>query len=113
MFKTLLLVSALALLSGGSALAATAGSPTTPAPAAAPQPNTAVLRDLLTQGYDIKSMTIIPQEVARRMANSDQWADDLMITLQHGVTLAICHVRLDSTLTGGTGFLDITCVVDK
>jgi hypothetical protein len=71
------------------------------------------LRELLGQGYAIKELTVIPQEVVQRMAGDATWKDDLMVTLQRGSQVAFCHVVLSVTLTQGTGFLDTTCQVQR
>ena len=70
------------------------------------------LRKLLADGYEVKSTTVIPAEIAKRMAKNDTWTDDLMMILQKGGGLAICHFTLTTTVNP-QGFLDLPCAALK
>jgi hypothetical protein len=70
------------------------------------------LGELLDEGYTIQAVTTIDEDMAKRMAGSDSWKDDLMITMQRGSEVAFCHFVLGITTTGD-GFKDGTCRIMK
>jgi len=108
---TKIAVSALSLcLMGSAALAQSANTaapaapsaPASPAvqqaPAAQPAPTAAPAEPaikrfkmgaLLSQGYEIKAVTMVPQEVTSRLAEKPD-RDGVLVTLQKGSTAATC-----------------------
>lgn len=70
----------------------------------------AVVRDLLSQGFEVKSTVLIPQDVAQRGIGSD-WKDDLMLVLQKGTQLAFCHGVLSLATNAGNFDDTVDCSV--
>lgn len=64
--------------------------------------------ELLTEGYQIHSVTIIDQATAKRMSGNDSWQDDIMLTLTKGTDFAFCHSALSVT-TNGLGLKSTQC----
>jgi hypothetical protein len=75
-------------------------------PAAA---DTAKLRDLLNEGYVIRSTNVINADVIQRAVNNAKWVDDYLVTLQRGNQIAFCHVALGATLDAATFVDQATC----
>jgi hypothetical protein len=55
------------------------------------------LRQLLAEGFEVKSTSVIPADVVKRAMNNDAWIDDVMLTLQRGQQIAFCHLGLVAT----------------
>ncbi len=68
--------------------------------AAAAKPISKTLGELLTEGYQVHSVTVIDQATAKRMSGSDAWQDDLMLTLVKGGDFAFCNFALSVVMTG-------------
>lgn len=98
------LIVATAVLIALSAPAAPQGQP-------APSVQRVKLRALLTEGYEIRNVAIMPQDVASRVAGKLD-VDVVILSLQKASQLATCYYRLDNYLTGVV--LDIEwCIAHK
>lgn len=103
-----------ALLLGLMGTAAWAQSANTAAPAAAasaaPELKRLKMGALLSQGYEIKAVVLVPQEVTSRLALKPD-RDGVLVTLQKGSTAATCLFGLSEyTLPG---LLDIVWCVEQ
>jgi hypothetical protein len=70
---------------------------------------TAKLRDLLDNGFQIRGTDVIAANVIQRAVNSSKWVDDYLMTLQRGNQIAFCHVALGATLDAGSFVDQATC----
>ena len=78
-----------------------------PAQAAAPAPDPAVpaikrvkMRTLMSSGYDIKSVSFVPQDASSRVSKTlDQ--DAALVTLQKGAAAATCFITLEDYIKPG------------
>jgi hypothetical protein len=80
------------------------------APVAAQQPESLTMRQALAGGFEIKSVTFMPEDMARRAGGSN-WTDGVVITLQKGTMLAFCHFTVKATLSSDAQMLGGKCVV--
>jgi hypothetical protein len=94
---------AAALASGGLAVAAVLA---VVGPAVA---ETAKLRDLLDNGFQIRGTDVITANVIQRAVNNSKWVDDYLMTLQRGNQIAFCHVALGATLDAASFVDQATC----
>jgi hypothetical protein len=53
--------------------------------------------ELLKRGYEVKSASVIPEEVAQRAGGAD-WKDGVMLLLQKADSVAFCHFTLSGTI---------------
>ena len=126
------LASLVVCLSGGIALAqsATPATPAKPADAAAPapaaQPAAAAaapapapaapevkrvkMGALLSQGYEIKAVAVVAQEISSRLAERPD-RDGVLVTLQKGSTAATCLYSLSDYVQPGV--LDIVWCIEQ
>jgi hypothetical protein len=70
---------------------------------------TARLRDLLDNGFQIRGTDVIAANVIQRAVNNSKWVDDYLMTLQRGNQLAFCHVALGATLDAASFVDQATC----
>lgn len=96
-------VSILAFLLTGSA----AFAQTQPAPA---QPQRVKMRTLLAAGYQIRAVTIVPQEVSSRVAQKLD-NDAALVTLQKEGAAATCFLALNAYVS--PGMLDIEWCIEQ
>jgi hypothetical protein len=94
---------ATALAGGGLALAAAL---VVAGPALA---ETAKLRDLLDNGFQIRGTNVVAADVIQRAVNNSKWVDDYLMTLQRGNQIAFCHVALGATLDAASFVDQATC----
>jgi len=59
------------------------------------------MKDLLTAGYDVKSVVLVPGDVVKR-GGADSAVDAVMITLQKGGALATCYELYTAFLSDPT-----------
>lgn len=97
---------ALALsLSAGTAVAQTATQPAAPADI-----KRVKMRTLLSSGYEIKSVTIVPQDVSSRVAQKLD-NDAALVTLQKAGAAATCFLALNAYVS--PGMLDIEWCIEQ
>ena len=58
-------------------------------------PNKATYQDLLTQGFEVKSVLLLPQDVSTRLSNASQ-PDTVIAVLQKGAATATCWITLSA-----------------
>lgn len=63
----------------------------TSAPAAADDRLQSSFTALVGKGFDVKSVTLIPLEVAKRVTEKVR-TDNVIVTLQKGETVAVCYI---------------------
>jgi hypothetical protein len=68
------------------------------------------MRTLLTDGYEIKSVTLVPQEIASRIAQRPD-VDAALITLQKGSQGATCFLSFAQFIL--PGMLDIEWCIEQ
>ena len=103
------LASSVALAQSNNAPAATATTPATPAAAAA-EVKRVKMRALLASGYEIKSITLVPQDVSSRVAQKPD-KDAALVSLQKGSAAATCFLALDAYVS--PGMLDIEWCIEQ
>ena len=77
---------------------------------AAPEVKHVKMGSLLAQGYEIKAVTLVPQEVSSRVAQKPD-KDAALVTLQKGSTAATCFLALDAY--SSPGMLDIAWCIEQ
>lgn len=82
----------------------------TEAPAQAAQAPQPTMKDLLTQGYEIKTATFVPHDAVKR-GGSTVDVDAVVILLEKGAAVASCYTDFAS-YTGGT-FYTLGCTEMK
>jgi hypothetical protein len=87
-----ILIIAVAMLTGLAVPAFPQGQP-------APSIQRVKLRALLAEGYELRSVVVVPQDAASRVAGRPD-VDAVFISLQKGKELATCYYRLDNYLEG-------------
>ena len=102
------LASSVALAQSNNAPAATATTPATPAAAA--EVKRVKMRALLASGYEIKSVTLVPQDVSSRVAQKPD-KDAALVSLQKGSAAATCFLALDAYVS--PGMLDIEWCIEQ
>lgn len=70
---------------------------------------TAKLRDLLGNGFQIRGTDVIAANIIQRAVNNSKWVDDYLMTLQRGNQIAFCHVALGATLDAASFVDQATC----
>jgi hypothetical protein len=80
---------------------------TTETAPAAPSPT---MRDLLNEGYEVKSVSIVPHDVVKRGGSTTD-VDATIIVLQKGPTVATCY-EVFTSLTDGS-LVSLPCNVYK
>jgi len=65
---------------------------------------------LLGQGYEIKAVTLVPQDVSSRVAQKPD-KDAALVTLQKGSVAATCFLALDAY--SSPGMLDIAWCIEQ
>jgi len=115
--KALALMTVIAAALSQPALAQSANNagetaaPAAQPPAAGAQPVKRVaMRTLLASGYEIKAVTLVPQDVSSRVARALD-VDAALVTLQKGSTAATCFLALDAYV--GAGMLDISWCIEQ
>lgn len=74
---------------------------------AAPSPT---MRDLLNEGYEVKSVSIIPHDIVKRGGSTTD-VDATIIVLQKGPVIATCY-EVFTSLTDGS-LVNLPCSVYK
>ena len=114
--KSLMLSALLLAGSGTAALAQQANQPSQPAAPAATTaatpaaPQRVKMSALVSSGYEIKSVTLVPQEVSSRVAQKPD-KDAALVTLQKGSAVATCFLALDAYVS--PGMLDIPWCLEQ
>jgi hypothetical protein len=109
--KSIALAVVLALLGASPALAQAQAPAAAPAATAAPPIKRVAMRALLSSGYEIKAVTLIPQDVSSRVAHALD-VDAAIVTLQKGSTAATCYFSVEQYST--PGMLDFAwCIEHK
>ena len=60
-----------------------------------PDPNKAAYQDLVTQGFEVKTVLLLPQDVSTRLSNASQ-PDTVIAVLQKGAVTATCWITLSA-----------------
>jgi hypothetical protein len=55
-------------------------------------------RSLISNGYEIKAVTVVPHEIAKRYADSTT-TDTVLVTLQRQRNVAVCYFGFGSWVT--------------
>ena len=113
-----IMLSALVLAAfSAAALAQSANQPTqaraahAPAAAAAPAaPQRVKMSALISSGYEIKAVTLVPQDASSRVAQKPD-KDAALVTLQKGSAVATCFLALDAYVS--PGMLDIPWCLEQ
>ena len=93
-WRLLAAFASLALLAGPAW--AQAPNPATPAPGSpqpaplASAPVTTAMSALLAEGYDIRAVTVLSDQVRREIYKAPDVAPQVMVTLQKGTSVAVC-----------------------
>jgi hypothetical protein len=78
-----------------------AAAPAAPPPAApAPVIKRVKMRTLMSQGYDIKAVSFVPQDASSRVSKTLD-KDAALITLQKGSAAATCFITLEEYVSPG------------
>jgi hypothetical protein len=85
-----------------------AAAPATAAPA--PAIKHVTMRSLLSSGYEIKAVTLVPQDVSSRVARAFD-VDAAMVTLQKGSGAATCYFSVEQYSL--PGMLDISWCIEQ
>ena len=78
--------------------------------APAPSPVAPTMKDLLSTGYEVKAVTIVPHDIVKRGGSTTD-VDAVMITLQKGAALATCYTEFTSFANGA--FVTLACTEFK
>ena len=65
---------------------------------------------LVSSGYEIKAVTVVPQEASSRVAQRPD-KDAALVTLQKGSSVATCFLALDAYVS--PGMLDIPWCIEQ
>ena len=81
-------------------------SPPAPSPPAQSPPSTNTYQSLLTQGFEVKNVSLISADTSTRLSGTIQQQETVMVTLQKGAVTATCWVVFGAwnqqTLAGNT-----------
>lgn len=80
--------------------AAAAPAPATPPPPAKPPVKRVKMRTLLTNGYQVRAVTFVPQDASTRVAKMAD-NDAALVTLQKGPAAATCFISLEEYISPG------------
>jgi hypothetical protein len=68
---------------------------------AATAQSTMTVKELLAAGFEIKTGTVVTQDVLQRAINPG-WRDGYLLVLQKGTQVALCHTVLGDTNSADT-----------
>ena len=66
------------------------------------------LSDLLSKGFEIKGMTVVPADIVQRALSNPAATDELVMVLQRTGEVAFCHYLYSATFNNET-IPDATC----
>lgn len=94
-----------------AAAAAAAVAATPPPPPAAPPVKRFKMRTLMSQGYEIKAVSFVPQDASSRVSKTLD-KDAALITLQKGSAAATCFITLEEYVSPGMADIE-WCIEQK